>query len=441
MKKRINKDKNRKTKQRKSLGEILKLKMPAGYDMGIHACIIILLIFGSIMVVSTSVGESTTDHMIVYKTIIKQTVFVILSYVIMSKVALHFMNTWIRFKDKRRFEKLMDVIGGCIILMLLACQAFSGANGSKAWIYLPGNISIQPSEFAKAFYIVIFGMQANYYYHRRYDDDGTKMTFWKYMKRPLIYLFIFIALIGLQPDFGTIIVLTLIAVITFFIPGNRCLWNWQRIIKILFICGAVLIILLFFTNPGLAFVEKFIGGYKLKRLTDAADPFKNIYDTGYNLVYSLYAIANGGIMGLGFGASEQKFGYLPEAQTDFILSVTIEELGIWGLMIIVSCYGLILYRLIYYAKVTQSDGYRIILVGTALYLSLHFVFNVGGVSGLLPLTGVPLLFMSAGGSSLLSITALLGVCQSIISKIKLQNSSYRNKGLLGKSAYDESFGE
>lgn len=331
---------------------------------------------------------------------------------------------------------MMKLIAIAIILMLAACQLFPGANGSKAWIYIPGTgTSLQPSEFAKTYYIILFGATASYYLNQ-VRVKHKHITFWDYMKYPLICFLIFIVLIAAQPDFGTIVVLILIAGALFLIPRNASLTKSQVFMRVLFILLFILIVFLM-SKAGMAVLEKFLSDYKLKRFTDAANPFKNIYDTGYNLVYSLYAIANGGLTGLGIGASEQKFGYLPEAQTDFILSVTIEELGIWGLLIIVVCYGFIIYRLIYWAMHSQNDGFRVILVGCALYLGIHFILNVGGVSGLIPLTGVPLLFMSAGGSSLLSIMILLGVCQSVISKIRMNRNQYNRDGLIDQKRMRE----
>ena len=110
--------------------------------------------------------------------------------------------------------------------------------------------------------------------------------------------------------------------------------------------------------------------------------------------------------------------YLPEATTDYILPIIVEELGIFGFLFIVLLYGVILYRLFYYAFKAKSEGYKVILIGTAMYLSVHFLLNVGGVSGLIPLTGVPLLFISSGSSSLLSVCIAIGISQAVISRIR-----------------------
>lgn len=413
-------------KKKKKRRGIFNLKMPKSYDMVIHACTIILMLLGSLVVLSTSVGETSSDHGVVIKTLGKQLVFVCLSYFAMTKVAYNFIR-FRQLKGKAKFMKTLVMVGIFIIFLLMSCFAFSGANGTKGWIYL-GPISIQPSEFAKSFLIVYAGIIVNEYYTLR-QKNKKEVTFKQIIFPIGIFSAAMLFLIALQPDFGTCVVLMLILLTIFLIPTNPCLRKTQKYVKVFLISGLLIGGFLFFTDAGMSIMRIFLGdGYKAERFMSAANPFNNHYGTGYNIVYSLYAIANGGFKGLGIGGSKEKFGYLPEAQTDFILSVTIEELGIVGFGIIIICYGMILYRLFYWATHARgNEGYRVILIGTAMYLIVHFIFNVGGVSGLIPLTGVPLLFISAGGSSLFSISILMGVCQSIISKIRIQNESYRKK--------------
>lgn len=401
---------------------LLSMKMPKHYDKAIHLCVLILMLFGSIMIASTIVGESTNESSPVIRSIIKQAVFLCVSYFGMTWVARNFVKSLSRevkikstheenVKVKNRNRVIFRFIGIVIVGMMAATLAFPGAKGSRAWIYI-GSISIQPSEFAKTYMVVLLGLVVNDFGHRN-------IKFFQFMGEPLLFFIAIAIFLFFQPDFGTFFIFTLITWFCLLIISNPCMKNLQKII-LAGMTVIVLVLLFLSTDVGIAFLEKFDLGYKFFRFTNAADPFKDTYGTGYNLVYSLYAIANGGISGLGLGASKQKFGYLPEAQTDFIFSVTIEELGLFGLALIVICYFVILYKLVYYAMKTKSEGYKIILIGCAVYLMIHFILNVGGVSALLPLTGVPLLFISAGGSSLVSISVLLGVCQSIISLTKGQ---------------------
>lgn len=400
----------------------LRLRMPKNYDRVMHACMLILLIFGSIMIVSTSVGESSENISVVVKAIIKQCMFVSLSYIIMTFMARNFVkflskdvllseNLKRNKQLKRNFRKLFYMAGAGLMLLLAMTLLTTPVNGSKAWIPL-GFMTLQPSEFAKVYIIVLCGITVN-------DYGSQKTKFFPYMQWPLIFYLGAAGIILLQPDIGTFIVFTLITMVILLIPSNEALDGLKKLICLGL--GIIALAMFFITTDfGVSILENFNLDYKMGRIINAADPFKDIFGDGYNLVYSLYAIATGGLTGLGLGGSKQKFGYLPEAQTDFIFSVTIEELGILGLGIIVVCYALIIYRLVYYAMKTNSEGYKMILIGCILYLSIHFVLNVGGVSALIPLTGVPLLFISSGGSSLLSIMTLFGICQSIIALTKIQ---------------------
>lgn len=118
------------------------------------------------------------------------------------------------------------------------------------------------------------------------------------------------------------------------------------------------------------------------------------------------------------GGSSRKFGYLTQADSDYILAIIVEETGIFGLGFIAICYGIILFRLFKYTFITNVVHYKTILVGTAVYLFAHFVLNVGGVSAFIPLTGVPLLFISSGGTALMSAFTAIGMCQYVIVRIR-----------------------
>lgn len=399
------------------------IRMPKHFDSSIHLSILGLLVFGSIMIASTMVGESNETVEVVIIAIVKQCVFVAASYFLMTFVARNFtkcLSKNVRLSNnqkknavlKHRYRTAFKLIGIAIIAMLILTLFDKGSRGSNAWIYI-GRISLQPSEFAKVYLIVLMGLVVN-------DYGNLNISAAKMFREPIIFFIIIMIIIGMQPDFGTALVILAISSILLLIPSTPKLDKTKKVIVCLIIL-AFACLFIFSTDFGLRLLNGFSKelGYKLSRFTSANDPFKQIYNGGYNLVYSIYAIANGGLKGLGLGNSGQKFGYLPEAQTDFILSITIEELGIFGFGFIVLCYVVIIYKLVYFAMKTKSEGFKMILIGCVLYLSLHFALNVG-VSGLIPLTGVPLLFISSGGSSLLSIMTLLGICQSIIALTKGQ---------------------
>ncbi|MDE5757067.1 MAG: FtsW/RodA/SpoVE family cell cycle protein, partial [Allobaculum sp.] len=159
------------------------------------------------------------------------------------------------------------------------------------------------------------------------------------------------------------------------------------------------------------------------RIQNMRNPYLSIHDIGYQPANALYAIADAGIFGRGLGNSVRKYGFLTQAESDYILSIVIEETGILGFGLIIIGYGILIWRFIHWALKSNRTSDKVLLTCAASYFMLHFFINVGGVSMLIPMTGVPLLMISAGGSALLSVCFCVGLTQSRISEIRHQSSS------------------
>lgn len=390
-----------------------ELRMPQKFDKALHVSVLVLICFGTLMIVSTSVG-SAPGPMAVAKIFAKQAAFCVASYILLT----FFANN---FKMRRAF-KLSNLIGVFLILALLLTLLTQGTLGSRAWIRIPipgFEITIQPSEFSKTFMIVMLAIYIEI-------NKGEK-GFWPIVKVPLIFFLIIVVIVLFQNDSGTAIVLTIIVATCSLLPTHRYLQAYQKLLKILIVVACIGTLFLI-SDAGLSVAEK-LPGHFVGRIQNAIDPFTNPYSTGYQLINGLYGFARGGLTGVGLSESIQKYGYLTQSDNDFILSIIVEETGIFGLLLIVIGYALIIQRLFYYAFYSMSDGYRIILVGTALYIFVHFALNVGGVCGLIPLTGVPLLFISSGGSSLMSISIAIGISQNVISQIQAKGVENRKKKL------------
>lgn len=390
----------------------LKLRMPAKYDRILHGCIIALILFGSLMIASTSVGLAYDNKMVVVRTIAKQFAFVIVAYLTMVALA----NTFVLEK----MTKIERPIGFLILALLGACLFFIDAGGARSWIRfnLPflGQMSIQPSEFMKVFLIVNMASVVNKIKRRNIDC-------WSIVKMPFSFFMIAAIIILFQNDMGSLIVMSLICAICLLIPSHPNLKKFQKRVTILLVVGSCLVIFLA-SDWGISILQKFdfLQEYVIKRFEMAQNPWLDETDKGYQLINSLYAFATGGWRGLGLGHSIQKMSYLPAASTDYILAVIVEEWGISGYLIVLGLYSTVLFRLFKYALLSKKEGYKILYIGTSLYLFIHFVFNVGGVTGLIPLTGIPLLFMSSGASSLVSICMAMGICQAAISKENLERA-------------------
>lgn len=379
-------------------------KMPKKYDFWLHLSSLVLILFGSLMILSTSVGLTEEQNSIVATVFIKQSGFVVLSYIVMLFLANNF--------TMKRARMLGNVIG---ILLVIACAStllFSPSGGSRAWIRL-GPASIQPAEFVKVFMMVIIAVSVEVAGRRNFDC-------WTIIKTPFLFLCAFTIVVLLQRDLGTLVIIAMISVICFLIPSHKNLRKLQRLVKVALVIGCALILFLM-TPTGVKMVNELpVFSHVGTRFNNALNPFADPYGDGYQPVQGLVGIASGGLFGKGIGQSQQKFGFLSQADNDYIIAIVIEELGIFGLAIIVIGYVIMIQRLFHYAFRTKSEGFKIILVGTAMYIFLHFFLNVGGVGGLIPSTGVPLLFISSGGSSLMSIMAAVGISQSIISRIRNQ---------------------
>lgn len=382
----------------------LSVKMPRKYDFWLHLSSLVLIMFGSLMIVSTSVGSTENDSMIVARVALKQTIFVIIAYVMMIFLANNFTMV--------RARRLGRVTGAFLVAACLSTFAFGAVNGSYAWIRI-GGITIQPAEFVKVFMVVLIAVYVEIAGRRNFD-------WWTIIKIPFLFFCTFVGIILFQRDLGTLLIITMMTVIAFLIPSHKNLRKLQKMTKIALVVGSSVVLFLM-TPTGVQIVEKLpVFTHVSTRFANALNPFTDPYGDGYQPVQGLVGISSGGLVGKGIGQSQQKFGFLTQADNDFILAIVIEELGIFGLSMVVIGYIIIVQRLFHYAYRTKSEGYKIILVGTAMYIFLHFFLNVGGVGGLIPLTGVPLLFISSGGSSLMSIMSAIGISQALISRIRRQ---------------------
>ena len=384
------------------------LRMPKRADGPIFYSIIILSLFGLLMIASSSMGLTVGNPGRLALILIKQIVFLAGGY---------FSMTWLAFNFRLSFLKSGSFpvwalgIGGA----LLFCLVFPAAGGARAWIRVPisgVDISIQPSEFAKIMVILVIAA---------YCGDVKKIfkTNGEIVRRPLIFVvgYILIVLI-LQSDMGSAAVIFFISIICMMIPQHPQMRLFQNTIRGLFAVGVVGAFYLL-SPYGEAVIRRLpLKQYQINRFLSSVNPFIDMYDAGFQLVNGLVSFATGGWFGLGFGNSVRKYTNFPAANTDFILAIIVEELGIVGFMIIFIPYMVIIVQLFRYAMQIKSEQARIILVGTATYLVIHCLFNIGGVTGMIPLTGVPLLMISSGGSSTLAFMIAVGISQAVIDQYR-----------------------
>ena len=382
------------------------LRMPYRYDMIIHLCTLILAVFGLFMVASATMGQAGGDVMSLAKTIIKQLVFTVAGYLGMVVMA-----RWFSFERVKRL--IAPIVLMTFILLLMAL--FWEVGGARAWIKIPipgQEVTIQPSEFAKVVIIMVIATYLG-------DIRNQKLSARDLLRNPLLIVggFCFIVAI-LQSDFGSAIVMAGIACICFLVVSHPALARLQRGLVIILLIGVAFTVWIL-SPMGEHLIESLpFESYQIQRFTSAMNPFADQYGSGYQLINGLVSFARGGWTGLGYGNSIQKYTNFPAASTDFILAIVVEELGIFGFLIILISYGFLVGRMLMFAMKMKSQRGRVVLVGVSMYFFIHFLFNVGGVTGLIPLTGVPLLMISSGGSSTMAVVIAIGMAQAVIAQYR-----------------------
>jgi len=288
-------------------------------------------------------------------------------------------------------EYVVYGILGATALLLLFVFGFPAINGAKRWIRV-GGFSLQPSEMAK----IALPIFLAYFLTKRQDDIGDIK---KTVLPSLLVLGILGALIFREPDLGTTIVLCAIFSVVFFSAGAR-ITHLAPVAAGLIMIGIAALI---------------FAPWRMARLAAFIDPCDkaNAADTGYQVGQSLLAIGSGGVLGQGFAQGQQKLFYLPYPYSDFIFSVVGEELGLIGTLAVVCAFGLLLWRGARAAMKAPDRFGNLLGIGLVTGLVVQALFNISVVTSIVPAKGIPLPFISYGGSSVLVTMAAVGLLLSI----------------------------
>jgi len=342
-----------------------------------------ILAIGMIMVFSASAVLSFHEFGDSYYYLKRQLLFSVLGiaamYVTMN------LDYWIW----KKYSKLILIV--CFVLLAVVLIPGIGVvrGGARSWLGI-GSFGIQPSEFAKMGVII--------YLAKLLSENQANITkFASGLLPPLALVGAVFGLIMLQPDLGTGAVLAGAAFLIIYAAGAR-LWH----LSLLGLAGLAGLVGLIAAAP-----------YRLQRITAFLDPWSDPLGAGYQAIQSLYAIGPGGLVGLGLGMSRQKYSYLPEPQTDFIFSIIAEELGFIGGALVLSLFALLVWRG-FRTAITAPDTFGSLLAcGIVGMIAVQVVINIGVVIGLLPVTGITLPLISAGGSSLTLMLTSIGVLLNI----------------------------
>lgn len=345
--------------------------------------VIALATFGAIMIYSASSIWAEYKFGNEYKFLISQTVFLIIGIIIMT------ILSKIDYKIYERYANKILLL--CFILLVLVLIPGIGSvrNGSRSWFGI-GGLGIQPSEIAKVG-LIIFAS-------KYLSKNERSMSSIKNGILPILFvILVFFGLIMLEPDFGTGMVITLTLIMMIFISESKI--SFFVGCGILGLLGIVVLIL--------------IAPYRMARIVSFLNPWVDPLGAGFQIIQSLYAIGPGGLLGMGFMKSRQKYFYLPEPQTDFIFSIISEEFGFLGVLIVVSAFFLIFYLSLRIFFKTKDLFGKYLVFGLSFGLILQALLNLSVVVGLVPVTGVTLPFLSYGGSSLLVSMASIGIILSV----------------------------
>lgn len=367
-------------------------------DKPLFIVTIMLFIIGLIMVFSASnVTAYMTYAVSPYNYFFKQGAFLLTGFILFF-IMIHF-NT----KSYGFFSWGLLLLGiASLVLLLIMGKA---KNHAISWFDL-GPISIQPSEFIKIITIVFLA----YYY----DNFTKKEKSWTKSLFPMGICLVVAFLIFIQPDLGTTIIYSAIVGIIFLaVPISN-----EIKYKIVFSAVGLLAI------AGVAIISgKGVLKERQFERFDFRNPCEKILSTGNQVCNCYIAINNGGLTGVGLGNSTQKYLYLPEPYTDFIFAIIVEELGLVTGIGIILMYIFVLFRILWIGRKSPNNRGAILCYGIATYIFLHIAVNLLGIMGLMPMTGVPLPFMSYGGSFTLCLIAAL----TIVQRVSVENGILKEK--------------
>ena len=357
---------------------------------------LILSIIGLIVVYSTTSALAIQSGVSSIRMVRTQGLFFILSLLTIALIYKFSLN-FLRNKKVLAFVIFIEVI-----LLILSRFITDTVNGAHGWLTIPGGFSIQPAEYLKVILVWYLALIFSKRQDEIRDYDYQALTHNEWIPRNLNdwrwLTLILIGIVVIMPDLGnaTILALTVLIMITASGVGYRWFTSLLGLVV-----GASTIVLGSIWIIGVDRVAKIpVFGYVAKRFSAFFNPFNDLSGAGHQLANSYYAMSNGGWFGLGLGNSIEKQGYLPEAHTDFVFAIVIEELGFVGASLILALLFFLILRIILVGIRAKNPSNSMMAIGIGGMILVQTFINIGGISGLIPSTGVTFPFLSQGGNSL-----------------------------------------
>ncbi|GAA0085042.1 stage V sporulation protein E [Clostridium sp. MB05] len=350
-------------------------------DYGIFYAVIFLLAIGVIMIYSASSYYAMFkegDSMVYLK---KQ-----LIWAITGLVAMGVMVTF----DYHKLKKITPHLLIITVPLLVAVFFFPAVNGAKRWIQL-GPLSFQPSELTKYVVVLFLAMSLDL------KGDGVK-KFWSGIVPYLGVSGFFSAMILAEKNLSIAAIIMIVTFIMLFVAGGRIKDLFGKVAPVLLVAVMVFI---------------FGEDYRRARMLNFLNPWKDPAGDGYQLIQSFYALGAGGVTGLGLGQSRQKTLYMPEPHNDFIFSIIGEELGLIGCLFIIALFVFFVWRGIKVAMKAKDTYGTLLAIGITSIIAVQAIINIAVVTGSMPVTGVPMPFISYGGTSLVINMMAMGILLNI----------------------------
>lgn len=309
-------------------------------------------------------------------------------------------------------KKIMILIVAVTMILMFWVLFFGtgqGQTGSQSWINIAG-MSFQPSELAKLSIILYF---AGAFYNKSLKTPMMNLEP-NHIIYPILVWIAIILFVGSETDIGAVLIISGIAVAVIIASGIR-FRTFLKFFTVLAFFGSIVVGFLLLIKG-----DDILTPNRMGRIKAFLDPFEYEQGSGHQIIQGYIAIGSGGLEGVGLGQSIQKLGYLPEPQTDFIMAIIAEELGLLGVIIVLGGLSFIVIRGVIIALQTKDPLARMIAAGIASWIAIQSFVNLGGLSGLIPLTGVTLPFISYGGSSILVLSFAMGILINVSMYVKLE---------------------
>ena len=363
------------------------MKKAEGCDLVILLMAAALTCFGVVMVYSASSVMAAKKFHDSFFYLKRQGIYAILGFGVMWGVMR------IDYQQLRKYA--VPLLFGCLALLVLVFVPGIGgtAKGASRWIRLPG-FNFQPAELAKLALIIFMAYSL--------DRKQEQIRWFKGLVPYMVVLMVMIGLLMIQPDMGSSMTLAGVAMVMLFAGGMRV----SHVISIVM-----------FSAPFVYYAIRH-KEYRWRRIMSFLNPWADPSNTGFQIIQSWLAFGTGGVGGQGLGEGKQKLFYLPEAHTDFILSVIGEELGFIGTVTVAAMFFLLVHRSIRVAIHAEDNFGRFLAFGIAVLLGVEAFVNIAVVMGLLPTKGLALPFISYGGSSLILSLVAVGILLNISSRMR-----------------------